>query len=227
MPAFAPLTQRGGAQLPPAHSASRVHGRPAFAPATHCADGAACRAMRNTVSSASVVPKNVAAFVSVGSRCGSNSGGSLMPWSESDPRRDRSGIRTGTPRPSNASTVVLARSRRATGTASRVTRTPRQSMGTSRLPRVSTLKRRSSPRPASASRGSFVRRSLPTRHARSRSWPVARSRSAGTLAFTPSPISCAAGPGSPGGQTKQRRWRVSTRPSGRWLPTMPTNSSRS
>ena len=105
------------------------------------------RAIRSTLVGASADPKKVAAVGSVGSACGSKIGGSLRPSGVKEPRKAALGMRTGVPLRGNASSGVLPRSSRGTGTASRLTSTPRQSIGSNRLPAVSTVKRKSGVRP--------------------------------------------------------------------------------
>ena len=114
----------------------------AFSPPTHTSTGVR-RAIRSTLVGASADPNKVAAVGSVGSACGSKMGGSLRPSGVNEARKAGPGIWIGAPVPANASSGVLPRSRRGTGTVFRLTSTPRQSIGIRRLPTVSTVKRKS------------------------------------------------------------------------------------
>ena len=111
-------------------------------PPTHTGTGTR-RATRRMLVGASAEPNRVIAARSIGSACGSKIGGSFRPSGVNEPRKAASGIRTGVPPPAIASSGVLPRSKRGTGTRSRLTSTPRQSIGRRRFPAVSTVKRKS------------------------------------------------------------------------------------
>src|SRR5437016_9445443 len=135
-----------GVHVPPGQSRPVVHDPPAFVPPIHSGT-AMRRAIRSTLVGASADPKKVVAVGSVGSACGSKIGGRLRPSGVKEPGKAQLGRGIGVPLRGNASSGVLPRSSRGTGTASRLTSTPRQSIGSKRLPAVSTVKRKSSVRP--------------------------------------------------------------------------------
>lgn len=121
----------------------------------HCWNVSLRRAMRRTVSGASDDPKSVNGQLgAVASDCGSNTGASFRPSGEGEWRKESPGTRTGNGMSPNAGTVLPARRRRATGTASRLTSTSCQSIGISTLPAASTVNWRSGARPVHGSAGS-------------------------------------------------------------------------